>query len=286
MPIELGILSNHLILCRPLLLLSSIFPRIRVFSNELALHIRWQKYWSFSFSFSPSNEHLISFRTDWFDFLAVYPNCLNEEPGSVTLLAMWPWTYSLASSGLSFFILVGPSLSRRLYKISKWVLTGSFPVTVSVLGLRASETCVCSLRVEFLFPLALQYSNPAGFQSHKFWGLVFVVQYPQLRSLMCGLDPLLFGENFCACDYPPVCGHLPEGVPTLCLCPLPFFPLIFWPLCAACGIEYKPPAVEACSLNHWIAREVLPILFWFLHCIFSCENIFCCIQVILIDSCS
>ena len=103
---------------------------------------------------------------------------------------------------------------------------------------------------------------------------------------MCGLDPLLFGENFCACDYPPVCGHLPEGVPTLCLCPLPFLPSIFWPLCAACGIEYKPPAVEACSLNHWIAREVLPILFWFLHCIFSCENIFCCIQVILIDSCS
>ena len=140
MSIELGILSNHLILCRPLLLLSSIFPRIRVFSNELALHIRWQKYWSLSLSLSPSNEHLISFRTDWFDFLAVYPNCLNEEPGSVTLLAMWPWTYSLASSGLSFFILVAPSLSRRLYKISKWVLTGSFPVTVSVLGLRASET--------------------------------------------------------------------------------------------------------------------------------------------------
>lgn len=51
-------------------------------------------------------------------------------------------------------------------------------------------------------------------------------------------------------------------------------------------IEYKPPAVEACHLNQWIAREVLPILFWFLHCIFSCENIFCCIQVILIDSCS
>ena len=61
--------SNHLILCCPLLLLPSIFPRIRVFSNESALHIRWPEYWSFSFSISPSNEYsgLISFRTEWFD---------------------------------------------------------------------------------------------------------------------------------------------------------------------------------------------------------------------------
>ena len=63
--------SNHLILCRPLLLLPSIFPSIRVFSNESALHIRWPKYWSFSFSISPSNEHpgLVSFRMDWLDLL-------------------------------------------------------------------------------------------------------------------------------------------------------------------------------------------------------------------------
>ena len=65
--------SNHLILCHPLLLLPSIFPSIRVFSNESALCIRWPKYWSFSFSISPSNEHprLISFRMDRFDLLAV-----------------------------------------------------------------------------------------------------------------------------------------------------------------------------------------------------------------------
>ena len=65
--------SNHLILCRPLLLLPSIFPSIRVFSNESALHIRWPKYWSFSFSISPSNEHpgLSSFRMDWLDLLVV-----------------------------------------------------------------------------------------------------------------------------------------------------------------------------------------------------------------------
>ena len=64
--------SNHLILCCPLFLLPSIFPSIRVFSNGLALHIRWPKYWSFSFSISPSNEHPgLIFRMDWLDLLAV-----------------------------------------------------------------------------------------------------------------------------------------------------------------------------------------------------------------------
>ena len=71
--IELMMPSNHLILCHPLLLLPSVFPSIRVFSSESALCIWWPKYWSFSFSISPSNEYsgLISFRTDWFDLLAV-----------------------------------------------------------------------------------------------------------------------------------------------------------------------------------------------------------------------
>ena len=70
--IKLVMPSNHLILCCPFLFLPSIFPRIRVFSNESALHIRWPKYWSFSFSISPLNEYsgLISLRMDWFDLLA------------------------------------------------------------------------------------------------------------------------------------------------------------------------------------------------------------------------
>src|SRR5574342_301938 len=73
MSIESVMPSNYLILCRPLLLLSSIFPSIRVFSNESALHIRWPKYWSFSLNISPSNEYpeLISFRMDWLELLAV-----------------------------------------------------------------------------------------------------------------------------------------------------------------------------------------------------------------------
>ena len=73
MSIESMMPSNHLILCHPHLLLPSVFPSIRVFYNELALHIRWPKYWSFSFNISPSNEYsgLISFRMDWFDLHAV-----------------------------------------------------------------------------------------------------------------------------------------------------------------------------------------------------------------------
>ena len=73
MSIEQVMPSNHLILCHPLLLLPSIFPSIRVFSNESALRIRWPKYWSFSFNISPSSEHLglISFRMDWLDLFAV-----------------------------------------------------------------------------------------------------------------------------------------------------------------------------------------------------------------------
>ena len=78
--------SNYLILCHPLLLLPSIFPRIRIFSNESAIRIRWPKYWSFSFNISPSNEHpgLISFRMDWLDLLAVQGTlkCLHQHRSS------------------------------------------------------------------------------------------------------------------------------------------------------------------------------------------------------------
>ena len=91
MSIESVMPSNHLILCHPLLLLPSIFPSIRVFSSESVLHIRWPKYWSFSFSISPSSEYsgLISFGMDWLDLLAVQ--------GSPT-----PQFKSISSSALSF----------------------------------------------------------------------------------------------------------------------------------------------------------------------------------------
>ena len=94
MSIESVMPSNHLILCCPLLLLPPTFPSIRVFSNESVLHIKWPKYWSFSFSISPSNEYsvLISFRMDWLDLLAVQG----------TLKSLLQHHNSKASSALSF----------------------------------------------------------------------------------------------------------------------------------------------------------------------------------------
>ena len=102
MPIESVMPSNHLILCHALLLLPSIFPSIRVFSNESVLHIRWPKYWSFSFSISPSDEYSgpISFRMDWLDLLAVQ----NSRESSPT-----PQFKSINSSVLRF--LYSPTLT-------------------------------------------------------------------------------------------------------------------------------------------------------------------------------
>ena len=91
MSIESVILFNHLILCCPLLLLPSVFPSIRVFSNESALRIRWPKYWSFSFNINPTNEHpgLISFRRDWLDLLAVQgtlKSCFQHHSSKASIL--------------------------------------------------------------------------------------------------------------------------------------------------------------------------------------------------------
>ena len=105
MSIESMMLSNHLILCHPLLLLPSVFPNIRVFSSELTLHIRWPKYWNFSFSISPCNEYpgLISFRVDWFD-LCVVQGTLKSYP-----VAQFE---SISSSVIS--LLYGPTLTSVL----------------------------------------------------------------------------------------------------------------------------------------------------------------------------
>ena len=103
MSIESVMPSNHLVLCRPLLLLPSVFPRIRVFSNESALHIRWPKYWSFSLNISPSNEDsgLISFRMDWLDVLAVQG----------TLKSLLQYHSSKVSSFLVLSFLYSPTLT-------------------------------------------------------------------------------------------------------------------------------------------------------------------------------
>ena len=113
--------SNHLTLCRPLLLLPSIFPSIKVFSNESALHIRWPKYWSFSFNISPSSEHsgLIPFRMDWLDLLAVQgtlKSLLQHHSSKASILQC---------SGLFIVQLSHPYLTTgKTIALTRWILVG------------------------------------------------------------------------------------------------------------------------------------------------------------------
>ena len=129
--------SSHLILCRPLLLLPSIPPSIRVFSNESTLHIMWPKYWSFSFSISPSNEHpgLISFRMDWLDLLAVQQtlkSLLQHHSSKASILRCsafftaqfsHPYTTTGKTIALTRWTLVGKVTSLLLNMLSRLVIT-------------------------------------------------------------------------------------------------------------------------------------------------------------------
>ena len=129
--------SNHLILCHPLLLLPSIFPSIRVFSDESALRIRWPKYWSFSFNISPSNEHpgLISFRMDWLDLLAVQgtlTSLLQHHGSKASILRLsaffivqlsHPYMITGKTVGLTRQTFVGKVMSLLLNMLSRLVIT-------------------------------------------------------------------------------------------------------------------------------------------------------------------
>jgi len=142
MAIELAIPSNHLILCRPLVLLPSILPSIRVFSNESALCIRWPKYWSFSFSISPSNEYsgLISFRIDWLDLFAIQGTLKESCPA--------PQFKSINSSALN--LLYGPAhictFKQLKIPLEKWDTAASLSrahwISPSEIG---HETWICIL---------------------------------------------------------------------------------------------------------------------------------------------
>ena len=141
MSIESVMPSNHLILCHPLLLLPSIFPSIKVFSNKSALRIRWPKYWSFSFSISPSNEYsgLISFRIDWFDLLAVQgtlKSVLQHHSSKVPIL--WhsafftaqlshPYMTSGKTIALTRWIFVGKVMSLLFNMLSQFPREHNFP---------------------------------------------------------------------------------------------------------------------------------------------------------------
>ena len=131
-PIELMMPSNHLILCCPLLLPPSVFPSIRVFSNESVLCIRWPKYWSFSFIISPSNEYsgLISFRIDWFDFPAIQ-GTLKSSPISVYLRLLILLSHHSSKASLlrhsAFFTvqLSHPYMTTgKTIALTRWTLVG------------------------------------------------------------------------------------------------------------------------------------------------------------------
>ena len=151
-------LSNHLVLCHPLPLLPSVFPRIRVFFNELALHIRWPKYWSFSFSIVlPVNIQVVSFRNDWFDFLAV--------EGTLKSLLQHHQFESINSSVLSF--LYGPTITfttRKNIALTIW----TFVSKVISLLFNTLARCVTAFlpRSKHLLISCLQ-SPPAVILEHK-----------------------------------------------------------------------------------------------------------------------
>ena len=137
MSIKLVMPSNHLILCHPLFLLPSIFPSIRVFSNEAALHIRWPKHWSFSFSISPSNEYsgLISFRMDWLDLFAIQgtlKSLLQHHSLKASVLQCstfsmvqlsHPYTTMLKTIGLTRWAFVGRVMSLLFNMLFRLVIT-------------------------------------------------------------------------------------------------------------------------------------------------------------------
>ena len=128
--------SNHLILCRPLLLLPSVFTSIRVFSNESALHIRWPTYWCFRFSISPSKEYsgLISFRVDWLDLLAVQGTFKNLQHHSSEVSILWcsaffmvqlshPYMTTGKTIALTRHMLVGKVISLLLHMLFRFIIS-------------------------------------------------------------------------------------------------------------------------------------------------------------------
>ena len=137
MSIELVMPSNHLICCHPLLLLPSIFPSIRIFSNPSALHIKWPKYWSFSFNISPYNEHpgLISFRMDWLDLLAVQgtlKSLVQHHSSKASILQCsafftvqlsYPYMTTGKTIALTRWTFVGKVMSLLLNMLSRLVIT-------------------------------------------------------------------------------------------------------------------------------------------------------------------
>ena len=153
--------SNHLILCRPLLLLPSTFPSIKVFSNESALHTQWPKYWSFSFSISPSNEHLglISFRMDWLDLFAI-------QGTLKSLLQHYSSKPSILQCSAFFIVqLSHPYMTTgKTIALTRQTLVGK---VMSLLETRNSTENLCSSKSPVSTPSCQSFSIPHSSTPHQ-----------------------------------------------------------------------------------------------------------------------
>ena len=180
--------SNHLIPCCPLLLLPSIFPSTRVFSNESALHIRWLKYWHFSFSISPSNEYsgLISFRMDWLDLLAIQgtlKGLLQHHSSKVSILPRsaffivqlsHPYTTTGKTIALTMWTFVSKVISLLFKTLSRFdiaILPRSKCLSIS--WLQSLSALILELKkmksdTFYIFPICLPWSDGTGFPDLSF----------------------------------------------------------------------------------------------------------------------
>ena len=181
MSIESVMPSNHLILCHPLLLLPSIFPSIRVFSNESALHIRWTKYWSFSFNISPSNEHLvlISFRMDWLDLAQRTVKSLLQHHSSKASILRYsalfivqlshPYMTTGKTVALTRWTFVDKVMSLLFYMLSRLIITFLPRSKCLLISWLQSLSAVIldppkikSATVSTVFPIYLPWSDGTG----------------------------------------------------------------------------------------------------------------------------
>ena len=179
--------SNHFILCCPLLLLPSIFPSIRVFSNESVLHIRWPKYWSFSFSISPSKEYsgLISFSIDWFDLLAVQGTLksLLKHHSSKASTLQCPAFFMVQLSHLS--VTTGKSIT-----LTRWTFAGK---VMSLLCNALSRFVIAFLpRSKHLLISWLQSPSAVILEPKKMKSVTVSIISPFIGDEMMGLDAMIF----------------------------------------------------------------------------------------------
>ena len=177
--------SNHLILCRPLLLLPSVFPSIRAFSSESALHIRWPKYWSFSFSISPSNEYsgLISFRIDWFD-LAV-------QGTAKSLLQHYSSKASILQCSAFFMVqLSHPYMTTgKTIALTKWTFVGE---VISLILSMLSRLVIAFLPRSKILLISWLQSPPAVILEPKKIKSVTVYTFsPCICHEVMGLDAMI-----------------------------------------------------------------------------------------------